>query len=99
MTDMILLRYGDSGPVVELLQLSLYRSGTATSCRMVFLEPDAGVAEKLQRSNGLTEDGIAGEKTWMCGNAVAHRLQDPQDKEWRHPIQVIKEICNYCEIY
>ena len=67
MTDMILLRYGDSGPVVELLQLSLYRSGHSHQLPDGFFGTRTLESLKsFQRSNGLTEDGIAGEKTWSA---------------------------------
>lgn len=66
---MILLRRGDKGPQVEMLQLALLRAGYNIKGRNkgidgVFGESTYLAVREFQRDNGLTVDGVVGAATW-----------------------------------
>ncbi len=65
MTDMMLLRYGDKGPMVELLQLALYRGGYYHELPDGMFGARTLEALKIfQNAWGLLPDGTVGERTW-----------------------------------
>ena len=66
---MILLRRGDRGPQVEMLQLALLRAGYNIKGRNkgidgIFGESTYLAVREFQRDNGLTVDGVVGAATW-----------------------------------
>lgn len=62
---MRILKYGMSGPDVELLQLGMQRSGYyADAPDGIFGPRTQNALRRFQASFGLTADGIAGEKTY-----------------------------------
>ena len=66
---MILLRRGDKGPQVEMLQLALLRAGYNIKGRNkgidgVFGESTYLAVREFQRDNSLTVDGVVGAATW-----------------------------------
>ena len=62
---MRILKYGMSGPDVELLQLGMQRSGYyADNPDGIFGPRTQNALRRFQASFGLTPDGIAGEKTY-----------------------------------
>lgn len=59
------LRYGDRGPFVSYLQLSLQRAGYEPgSIDGIFGARTLNAVDSFQRDNGLTADGIVGKMTW-----------------------------------
>ena len=78
---MKLLKMGDLGPQVQLLQLALRRAGTFTAGTTgVFGTQTRAAVVAFQRRAGLTPDGIAGPRThralepYYTGNAI-HRIK------------------------
>ena len=62
---MDILRFGDRGPQVEYLQLALSRLGYSGVIDGIFGAETRRNVTKLQNDNGLSPDGIVGEKTWQ----------------------------------
>ena len=61
----MLLKYGDTGSLTELLQLALSRAGYYTgNIDGIFAEKTLSAVRAFQRAFFLKEDGIAGEKTF-----------------------------------
>ena len=58
------LRLGDRGPQVQLLQLALTRAGYPTGTDGVFGPETQRNLISFQKSRNLTQDGIAGKNTW-----------------------------------
>ena len=62
---MINLEKGNSGPLVEMLQLALKRSGKDTEINGNFDENLANVVKEFQQQNNLQPDGVVGPATWQ----------------------------------
>ena len=61
---MRILRYGDTGPAVQLLQLALNRAGFGTLLTDgIFGEATGAALREFQRAQGLRIDGVAGAQT------------------------------------
>ena len=61
------LRFGDTGPQVEMLQMALRRAGFYPSPPDgIFGRNTLAAVQNFQRSVGLTPDGIAGPNTWRA---------------------------------
>ncbi len=61
------LRYGDSGPFVQYLQLALTRAGyNPGNIDGVFGTRTLDALLEFQRDNDLADDGIAGMRTWAA---------------------------------
>lgn len=59
------LRYGDTGPMVEYLQLALRRAGfDAGAIDGRFGTRTLDALTRFQKANGLNTDGVAGRETW-----------------------------------
>ena len=64
MAEFRLLRRGDRGPQVQLLQLGLTRAGFAVNADGIFGEETERRLKEFQRSASVSADGIAGGITW-----------------------------------
>lgn len=64
MNFMIVLRKGDSGPYVSMVQLALLRYGTVTPVNGQFDEEFYNLVKNFQEENNISPDGIVGENTW-----------------------------------
>lgn len=63
------LRYGSTGPQVELLQLALNRSGDLQSPPDGLFGPETRSAVlRFQQRSGLQADGVVGPRTWQALN-------------------------------
>ena len=62
---MDILRFGDKGPQVEYIQLALSRLGYSGIVDGIFGAETRRNVTQLQNDNGLSPDGIVGEKTWQ----------------------------------
>lgn len=64
---MKVLRYGDEGPIVELLQLALNRAGFQSGdIDGIFGRRTFNAVENFQSENGLSRDGVVGKLTWAA---------------------------------
>jgi hypothetical protein len=74
----MILRYGDTGDDVLLLQKRLTRAGFPVPLTHVFDHETESAVMTLQRDRGLVIDGIAGPKTMIAlpGAALAAHLSD-----------------------
>ena len=64
---MRIVRYGDKGLEVQYLQLALRRAGKeAGDLDGIFGRRALAAVESFQRGNGLTPDGVVGERTWTA---------------------------------
>lgn len=61
---MIVLRKGDSGPYVSMIQLALLRYGIETPTNGQFDDELFNIVKMFQEENKITSDGIVGENTW-----------------------------------
>ncbi len=65
MSELKLLKYGSSGPYVQMLQLALYRSGYYHELPDgIFGVETQDAVINFQKAFSLIADGIVGEKTW-----------------------------------
>ena len=65
MYNLATLRYGDKGPLTELLQLALTRAGFSPgNIDGIFGSKTLDAVKSFQASAGLTRDGIVGKNTW-----------------------------------
>lgn len=62
---MIILREGNSGPYVQMLQLALQRAGYDVTTDGQFTEELAQTVKEFQSKNGIESDGIVGKNTWQ----------------------------------
>lgn len=64
---MKVLRLGDRGPLVELIQLALIRAGLMVGdIDGIFGRRTFAAVERFQSENGLARDGIVGRLTWAA---------------------------------
>lgn len=68
---MKVLRYGDKGAMVQLLQLALRRAGysqtdTDLAIDGIFGRRTLAALQRFQAANGLAQDGIVGRLTWAA---------------------------------
>ena len=81
MPSLKILRYGDSSPQVEMLQLALSRSGfSAGNTDGIFGKRTQNAVIDFQRANRLMPDGIVGNETWNALSPyikgyVIHRIR------------------------
>lgn len=60
----MLLRYGDRGTLVQYLQLALKRAGYTVGIDGIFGAGTRAAVVRFQQENGLTPDGVVGNRTW-----------------------------------
>ena len=73
-TDFATLRKGDKGELVKVLQKKLQTAGCSVKVDGIFGASTLAFVLAFQRANGLTPDGIVGNKTWT-------KLNGPVEKD------------------